>query len=484
MNKTLEYENNNNISNQDKKDNKQNLTTVLDNSNEDNMNTKVQNDLIFNNTDINKGIEQSSLRKNNSFNMNERKIISIIESNKIPKQKKIKFNDLPIINSEKKENKDKNKKDIDINIEKDIQELESENMENKEENDFNKIEEYNKLEINYKQMYKELEELKNENSYIKNKLEEISKSQKNKKGIINIHTSKPKKNINMTNKNISKNEFSTYNKYKKNLNIKKVTPGWNSKIPLLTSCTENSNNKNARTKRLYGINSFKNIARTNNNISTYKKRDKSEFEKFNDIKNKFLLKNNKILTKSESYNNFNKSLSNELKEKNKIIKKLNNNLAEQNKITENRISLLIKDKNVINERLYLLKKEKEEYKIKKESEIKNYINDLNNNQKIINELNTEKERLIKSKNEIELLNHKLKNIILEEKSKRKEYEHMYKIHNLEIKEKENNEYGYKNKESIMKLKYDIMLKENKEMKQELNLLKEKLAKTQIKGRQN
>ena len=77
------------------------------------------------------------------------------------------------------------------------------------------------------------------------------------------------------------------------------------------------------------------------------------------------------------------------------------------------------------------------------------------------------------------MNHKLKNIILEEKSKRKEYEHMYKIHNLEIKEKENNEYGYKNKESIMKLKYDIMLKENKEMKQELNLLKEKLAKTQM-----
>ena len=29
---------------------------------------------------------------------------------------------------------------------------------------------------------------------------------------------------------------------------------------------------------------------------------------------------------------------------------------------------------------------------------------------------------------------------------------------MEIKEK--NDYGYKNKESIMKLKYDIMLKEN------------------------
>jgi hypothetical protein len=73
-------------------------------------------------------------------------------------------------------------------------------------------------------------------------------------------------------------------------------------------------------------------------------------------------------------------------------------------------------------------KEKEEYKIKKESEIKKYKNDLSKNQKIITELNKEKERLLKSKNEIELLNQKLKNIILEEKSKRQEYENLYKIH--------------------------------------------------------
>ena len=56
--------------------------------------------------------------------------------------------------------------------------------------------------------------------------------------------------------------------------------------------------------------------------------------------------------------------------KKKKIKKLNNNLLEHNKITENRISLLIKDKNIINERLYMLQKEKEEYKIKKECEIR------------------------------------------------------------------------------------------------------------------
>ena len=57
--------------------------------------------------------------------------------------------------------------------------------------------------------------------------------------------------------------------------------------------------------------------------------------------------------------------------------------------------------------------------------IKKYTNELNNNQKIIKELNTEKEKLLKSKNDVELLNDKLKNIILEEKNKRQEYEKMY-----------------------------------------------------------
>ena len=117
--------------------------------------------------------------------MNERKIISIIGNNQISKQKKIKFNDLPNLNLDKKENKKSS--------EKNNQELQCEIMKNKDVNDFKKMEEYNKLEINYKQMFKELEELKNENSYIKNKLEEISKSQKSKNGIIN--TSKKKSYI-------------------------------------------------------------------------------------------------------------------------------------------------------------------------------------------------------------------------------------------------------------------------------------------------
>ena len=396
----------------------------------------------------NKSMEIDNInKKNNSFYIDEKKIISIIDTKKIPKVKKIKFNDLP-------NNKEENNK---IN-----EESNSDIFELKEEN--NKNEEFNKLELNYKQMYKELEKLKYENNYIKNKLEEISQNQN-------------KKNI-----------YSPYNKYKKNLNIRKLDTGWNNKIPLLTSYLDKTENIKNKSKRIYGLNSLKNLTQQNN-IITYKKREKSDKEKLNnEVKNKLILPKNKLFSKSKSYNNFNKSilktnkkkdkkdLSIELNERNKMIKRLNNNLTEQSKITENRLSLLLKDKKVINERIYMLNKEREEYKIKKEMEIKKYINELNNNQKIIKELNTEKDKLLKSKNDIELLNNKLKNIILEEKNKRQEYERMYKIHNMEIKEKEKNDYGYKNKESIMKLKYDIMLKENKEMKNQLILLKEELAK--------
>lgn len=58
------------------------------------------------------------------------------------------------------------------------EESNSDIFELKEEN--NKNEEFNKLELNYKQMYKELEKLKYENNYIKNKLEEISQNQNKK----------------------------------------------------------------------------------------------------------------------------------------------------------------------------------------------------------------------------------------------------------------------------------------------------------------
>lgn len=126
---------------------------------------------------------------------------------------------------------------------------------------------------------------------------------------------------------------------------------------------------------------------------------------------------------------------------------------------------------------------------------------MNINQRLIKDLNNEKERLIKSKREIEQLNQKLKNIILEEKGKRYEYEYMYKLHKLDL---DNNLIGsknslnfnsinnnmllsnkinnadaninndFKNKESFMKLKYDIMTKENKEMKNQIMTLQKKL----------
>ena len=205
----------------------------------------------------NKSMEIDNInKKNNSFYIDEKKIISIIDTKKIPKVKKIKFNDLP-------NNKEENNK---IN-----EESNSDIFELKEEN--NKNEEFNKLELNYKQMYKELEKLKYENNYIKNKLEEISQNQN-------------KKNI-----------YSPYNKYKKNLNIRKLDTGWNNKIPLLTSYLDKTENIKNKSKRIYGLNSLKNLTQQNN-IITYKKREKSDKEKLNnEVKNKLILPKNKLFSK-------------------------------------------------------------------------------------------------------------------------------------------------------------------------------------------
>jgi hypothetical protein len=312
---------------------------------------------------------------------------------------------------------------------------------------------------------------------------------------INTSNNKNKKKLSLS-RHLTPHESNK--KTKKGLNINRVKTAWRKKIPLLASYLDETDdnkriiyNRNNLTN-LYGIKtniSSNNIFTNNNNLS--KKVEKTEYEKFLDIKNKLILKKNKIFKKSESYNNINRVLTenkkidnsmelvNELNEKNKLINKLNNNLLEHNKITENRISLLIKDKNIINERLFMLQREKEEYKIKKECEIKKYIQDINSNQRLIKELNNEKEKLLKSKREIEQLNQKLKNIILEEKSKRYEYEYMYKLHKLDLdnniisnknnilnfnninnsnlinKTENNANSGYiKNKESFMKLKYD------------------------------
>lgn len=70
-----------------------------------------------------------------------------------------------------------------------------------------------------------------------------------------------------------KNIYSPYNKYKKNLNIRKLDTGWNNKIPLLTSYLDKTENIKNKSKRIYGLNSLKNLTQQNN-IITYKKKRK------------------------------------------------------------------------------------------------------------------------------------------------------------------------------------------------------------------
>ena len=280
------------------KDNKENATINLDYSLENSVSFKNRNNLNFQNknhknNDKNTSKEKNNenkLKKNNSFNINERKIISIIGISKVPKQKKIKFNDLPDLCLDNQIKKNISKKNMNNISEKREEDLNSDEIINDEKD----MKNYDKFGINCEQMYKELTKLKNENNIIKNKLEELSKNQKNQKAEI-----KTKKNNNSYKIIKNENPYSPYNKYKKNLNIKKLEGGWNNKIPLLTSYLDNSGNKLMKSKRIYGLNNFT----MQNNLATYK--IKSEYEKFHNIKNKLILNRNKIISKSESYNNFN-----------------------------------------------------------------------------------------------------------------------------------------------------------------------------------
>ena len=172
----------------------------------------------------------------------------------------------------------------------------------------------------------------------------------------------------------------------------------------------------------------------------------------------------------------NNKLVNRISDKDKLIKKLNNNLIEQNKLSEEKISLLIKNKNKINEKLNLIQKEKDEYENKKESEIKKYQLNLKADNKIIKELYNEKQKLIKSKRESELLNKKLKNIIIE---KRNELNNLYKSKKFSFDINSYNKMQPNNKymKNIKQKYYDIN-KENNEIKNKIIILQKQLGMNQ------
>lgn len=376
---------------------------------------------------------------------------------------------------------------------------------------------YNTLELNYKQMSKELEELRDESSYLKYKLEELTQKQNNlsnnkslnstisfnkttfinAKKVDNISCIKPynyhhekngsinanyDKNIGMKTLNISSVIKNPKIKGKRELKLKEAKTIWKDKIPLFASYFDNSKNKkigiNVKKNKSFGINLSINKSNSNNNS------EKAQNKKYLVTKNKLKLKN-KLLKKSLTQNQFfcekidneniSEDLVNELNQKNKVIKKLNNSLFEQNKIAEDRILLLIKDKKMINEKLYLMQKEKEEFKNKKEKEIKKYIHDLNNNKRIIKELYHEKNILLKSKRESELLTQKLKNIIME---KRQEYENIQNKKNSFSNEINNNSYM-----NNLKSKYDDINKENQKIKNQILSLNKKLEFNQRKEKE-
>ena len=327
------------------------------------------------------------------------------------------------------------------------------NLKNEELKSEKNLKNYSTLESNYKLMSKELEELKSQSIYLKSKLEELSQKQNNisnnkslsstisfnrttfinAKKVNNINCIKPynflydknSSNNGKSIKNREKKHLSTSSVYnnqkntkKKEFNLKKVKGEWKNKIPLFASYFEKSKNKkdiNNSNGKIFGNSLSMNKDNIDNNYVNFK------HKKYGLSTNKIRLKN-KLLKKSLIQNKFynleedmNSEIINELNQKNKLINKLSNSLFEQNKIAEDRIQLLIKDKTIINEKLYMMQKEKDDYKKKKEKEIKKYIQDLNNNKRLIKELYNEKNKLLKSKKDSELLSQKLKNIILEKR---------------------------------------------------------------------
>ena len=360
----------------------------------------------------------------------------------------------------------------------------------------NKSKNVSNLELNYIEMSKQLEELRHESSFLKNKLKEISTKQNNfnkynknfsnhisfnKATFINIKKLKNIKYDDIGDVN-KRNTLEVDNKIIPNSrNLKKVNSTSKIKLPLFKSFYENNsspkNNHHFNINKTY-INDIKNkILYTDSNSINFNNNNKISLKNNlrlnNDHPTKLFPSNNLILAGLESTNNNYKNLVNEITDKNKLIKKLNHNLIMQNNLAEGKISLLIKNKNKISERLNLIQKEKDDYKSKKESEIKKYIRDLKNDNKIIRELYNEKYKLMKSKRESEILNEKLKNIIIAKRNELKSL-NMPKKYSYDITMKNKLSQGNKYINNIKQKYYDIN-KENIEIKNQILSLKKKLG---------
>ena len=245
--------------------NKDNISVIMDYSNENSISLKNSKNLFFSNKSLDKQVEgtiilndenkinfqrkqrkekrnksSKSRSKSNSLTKKERKIISMMGNVCDNNNKKIKFNELPPLNRAKKDIKqiipqknnkinkisnnnlnDKNKDEINIKLNKRVDELYSELDKLINEPKLNNS---NNLETNYKKISKELEELKHENSYIKNKLEEIYQKQnppsKTNKSITSSLSNNKNNIINTkpnSNKNNRQNTFSKNNNQKNNI---------------------------------------------------------------------------------------------------------------------------------------------------------------------------------------------------------------------------------------------------------------------------
>ena len=255
---------------------------------------------------------------------------------------------------------------------------------------------YNILELNFKQKTKELTELKQENNFIRFQLEDLSRkknlnpinnksSKAKKRNIMTPVDTKPKiKNSLDENQKVGDygNIIEKYEREKSSLK-KKIEQCVNENKRLMKKIELFDNEKNELKNKYTDL--LKSKKKCETELSDLKKDMEEINEENRNYKRHFKDKTNSD-SKITDLKTANEKLSKEISEKNKQIEKYISDQKEAKKENDNKISSLNKERSVLNERVNSLQKEYEDYKTKNEKKIKKLSTDVENFQKQIGEI--------------------------------------------------------------------------------------------------
>ena len=303
--------------------------------------------------------------------------------------------DLPPVQGKKSSNNhyytQRNNSKITIrSLQKQVDDLNSEIY--KLRNDSN-VQNYNILELNFKQKTKELTELKQENNFIRFQLEDLSRK-KNLNPINNKNSKAKNRNI-MTPVDSKAKIKASLDENQKVGDSGNIIEKYEREKSSLKNKIEQCVSENKRLmKKIELFDDEKNELKNNYNyILKSKKRCETELiylkknieeinEENRNYKKKFKDKTNSD-SKITDLKSANEKLTKEISAKNKQIEKYISDQKEAKKENDNKISSLNKERSALNERINSLQKEYEDYKTKNEKKIKKLSTDVENSQKKI-----------------------------------------------------------------------------------------------------